>query len=58
MPESDKDHAGLERTYEAMTEELLRRARIAWTSAFALGEIRPLGRYGKRSEGTSKEVIN
>lgn len=30
--ENPGDRAGLERLYEAMTQEFLRRARMAWTS--------------------------
>jgi len=33
LPENASDRAELELLYEAMTEEFLRRARIAWTSA-------------------------
>jgi hypothetical protein len=43
VPESARDRAGLERLYEAMTEEFLSRARIAWTSAPATPESRRHG---------------
>ena len=33
VPENAIGRAGLERLYEAMTEEFLRRARVAWTTA-------------------------
>jgi hypothetical protein len=33
VPENEIGRAGLERLYESMTEEFLRRARAAWTAA-------------------------
>jgi hypothetical protein len=33
VPKNAIGRAGLERLYEAMTEEFLRRARVAWTTA-------------------------
>jgi hypothetical protein len=38
VPENARGRAGLEWLYEAMTEEFLCRARIAWTSASARPE--------------------
>jgi hypothetical protein len=32
VPQSATGRAGLERLYESMTEEFLRRARVAWTA--------------------------
>jgi hypothetical protein len=40
MPENDSGRAELERLQEEMTEEFLRRARTAWTSAPALAKSR------------------
>ena len=33
VPENAIGRTGLERLYEAMTDEFLRRARVAWTTA-------------------------
>ena len=33
VPENAIDRAGLERLYESMTQEFLRRARAAWSTA-------------------------
>jgi hypothetical protein len=33
VPENATGRAGLERLYEAMAEEFLRRARVAWSTA-------------------------
>jgi hypothetical protein len=56
MPKNARGRAELERLYEAMTQEFLRRARIAWTGPGS-ARLRPARRTGPSAACMSRPAI-